>query len=518
MKKGKYIAVVLITSLIMNGSTAYAAESEKSAYNSERIEASDSGRSGGSDSDDSGRAIDDDSSDSGAVTDGSTENQTEEPTESSEEQPATEQSSTEQTSTEEASSEQTSEQNTTEETVTEKSDEKKESDSEEKASDTDAAKGTTIGTTGTTVFNQEGLLKLNQQLQELKKDKAQVQQLLNGLMESQNDIIEKLRAMDELIIQYQDEIDELDEKRKIAINTSIDLEEQLKVAEADEAEQYELFKEHIRMDYENNRYTYLDAILNATDFNSVNNELEYIRALDEYDQKLFTDLIETRKEIANKKAMMDVLDENIEAIIEAKVSEQEAMELVCDEKVKQIESYNSKIKEARSALETIEELERKTDEKLLEDERNYRIKLQLNSDNNLNQQNSGSLLWPVDSQEITSPFGGRIDPFTNEFVADHSGVDIACPMNSPVRAPAAGTVIYVGDADTGGRCVKIDIGSNRTVFFYHLNKYNCEVGDTVSAGQVVAYSGSTGRSTAPHLHYGIIVDCELVDPMTFYRQ
>ena len=67
---------------------------------------------------------------------------------------------------------------------------------------------------------------------------------------------------------------------------------------------------------------------------------------------------------------MDVLDENIEAIIEAKASEQEAMELVCDEKVKQIESYNSKIKEARSALETIEELERKTDEKLLEDE-NY---------------------------------------------------------------------------------------------------------------------------------------------------
>ena len=62
----------------------------------------------------------------------------------------------------------------------------------------------------------------------------------------------------------------------------------------------------------------------------------------------------------------------------------------------------------------------------------------------------------------------------------------------------------------------LDIGSGMTVIFYHLSAYNCNEGDTVAAGQVVAFSGSTGASTGPHLHYGMKINGQLVDVMQFY--
>jgi Membrane proteins related to metalloendopeptidases len=364
------------------------------------------------------------------------------------------------------------------------------------------------------VYDTQAIMQLREQIEATRKDKIEVQQLINDLMATQNDFIERLRELDELIIAYQDEIDDFDEKQQIAINTSIDMSEQLKIAEAEEADQYEKLKEHIRIDYENNRYTYLDALMNAVDFNSVTSELEYIKAIEDYDQKLLADLEEKRRTIANKRAMMDVLNEDIEEIKKNKIEQQEAIELLSEEKVRQIESYQRKINEAKDALATIEELEKQRDEKLVQLEQEYRRKLQLSTATQRNF--SGSLLWPMPtSTTITSPFGYRGDPFSGN-TSFHRGTDIACDMGSSVIAPAAATVIYVGWMGTGGNCVMLDIGGGMTVIFYHLSAYNCKEGDVVAAGQVVAFSGSTGASTGPHLHYAMKINGDYVDVMQFY--
>ena len=84
-------------------------------------------------------------------------------------------------------------------------------------------------------------------------------------------------------------------------------------------------------------------------------------------------------------------------------------------------------------------------------------------------------------------------------------------------AVAPGTVIYTGYMGTGGMAVLIDHGNGLTTNYYHLSAYNCQPGDVVTTGQVIAFSGNTGNSTGPHLHLGVRVNGEYVDPMSFYR-
>ena len=381
------------------------------------------------------------------------------------------------------------------------------------ATSTDALKvelTTVTNGNGMVVFDTSAILELKRQMEMAKQDKIEVQQLINELMQSQNDFISVLREFDEKIIEYQERIDELTERQEIASNTIIDLSQQLEQAKAEEEEQYELLKSHIRIDYENNRYTYLDALFNAISFSTGVSDVEYIRAIEAYDQKLLDDLTEKRRSIANKSMLLETLNEDMEYLKETYSEQQDAIELLSEAKEKQIQSYQKKIDEAEEAIATIEELEKQQDAKLLQLEMEYRQKLALSTAPRV-VYTGGSLAWPMPSStQVTSGFGPR-------WGSVHRGTDIACPVGSPVVAVAPGTVIYTGYMGTGGMAVLIDHGNGLTTNYYHLSAYNCQPGDVVTTGQVIAFSGNTGNSTGPHLHFGVRVNGEYVDPMSFYR-
>ncbi|RJE48334.1 MULTISPECIES: M23 family metallopeptidase [unclassified Dehalobacter] len=116
---------------------------------------------------------------------------------------------------------------------------------------------------------------------------------------------------------------------------------------------------------------------------------------------------------------------------------------------------------------------------------------------------------------ISSPFGYRRNPFGGWSSEFHSGVDIACDYGTPVQAVAAGTVTYAGYDGYWGRRVQIDHGYGVVTFYAHNSKLTVKVGDTIQKGDVVAYSGNSGRSTGSHLHYQAYIDGELVDPTIF---
>jgi murein DD-endopeptidase MepM/ murein hydrolase activator NlpD len=116
---------------------------------------------------------------------------------------------------------------------------------------------------------------------------------------------------------------------------------------------------------------------------------------------------------------------------------------------------------------------------------------------------------------ISSPFGYRRNPFGGWSSEFHSGIDIACDYGTPVQAVAAGTVTYAGYDGYWGRRVQIDHGYGVVTFYAHNSKLTVKVGDTIQKGEVVAYSGNSGRSTGSHLHYQAYVDGELVDPTVF---
>ncbi|MFP4519490.1 MAG: M23 family metallopeptidase [Oceanicaulis sp.] len=116
----------------------------------------------------------------------------------------------------------------------------------------------------------------------------------------------------------------------------------------------------------------------------------------------------------------------------------------------------------------------------------------------------------------TSPYGTRIDPFTRR-LAMHAGMDFAAYRNAPILAPAPGRVVYAGWRAGYGRTVEIDHGYGFRTRYGHLHSIDVRRGDMVVAGQRLGGMGSTGRSTATHLHYEVWFQGDHVNPESFIR-
>ena len=122
-------------------------------------------------------------------------------------------------------------------------------------------------------------------------------------------------------------------------------------------------------------------------------------------------------------------------------------------------------------------------------------------------------IWPT-SGFVTSGYGNRISPFTGR-VQFHEGLDIAADFGTTVVAPARGRVIFVGMDGPFGRKVEVDHGYGVRTHYAHLSKALVQRGQTVERGMPIAAVGSTGRSTGPHLHYGVEVNGRTADPTDY---
>lgn len=121
---------------------------------------------------------------------------------------------------------------------------------------------------------------------------------------------------------------------------------------------------------------------------------------------------------------------------------------------------------------------------------------------------------PLDSFRVGSPFGKRRDPFNRRW-AFHQGVDLNAPNRSPVVATAAGEVVFAGWQRNYGRLVEIRHNDLVSTKYAHLARIDVTVGDVVITGQVIGLLGTSGRATGPHLHYEVLVEGEVRDPLSF---
>ena len=120
---------------------------------------------------------------------------------------------------------------------------------------------------------------------------------------------------------------------------------------------------------------------------------------------------------------------------------------------------------------------------------------------------SAGLIWPV-SGPITSPFGWRWGRM-------HQGIDIGVPMGTPIKAAAAGTIIYCGWESGYGNLTVIDNGGNLATAYGHQSSIAVRCGEQVAQGQVIGYVGCTGHCTGPHLHFEVRINGSPVDPMGY---
>ncbi|QXG34073.1 peptidoglycan DD-metalloendopeptidase family protein [Pseudomonas viridiflava] len=115
---------------------------------------------------------------------------------------------------------------------------------------------------------------------------------------------------------------------------------------------------------------------------------------------------------------------------------------------------------------------------------------------------------------LSSKFGVRRF-FNGEERNPHAGLDFAVPAGTPIKSPAAGKVILIGDYFFNGNTVFVDHGQGFISMFCHMSKISVKQGDLVPRGGVVGEVGATGRATGPHMHWNVSLNDARVDPAIF---
>ncbi len=123
-------------------------------------------------------------------------------------------------------------------------------------------------------------------------------------------------------------------------------------------------------------------------------------------------------------------------------------------------------------------------------------------------------LLPMQYRMCTSPFGNREHPVEGE-EKFHKGVDLAADEGTPIVASRSGTVLKATTEETAGEYVTIDHLDGYKSCYMHMSKFIVTEGQFVVAGQIIGYCGATGVSTGSHLHFGIYLNGEAVDPADY---
>jgi murein DD-endopeptidase MepM/ murein hydrolase activator NlpD len=124
-------------------------------------------------------------------------------------------------------------------------------------------------------------------------------------------------------------------------------------------------------------------------------------------------------------------------------------------------------------------------------------------------------IWPV-LGHITGSFGERLDPFSGEG-AFHTGVDVASDYGAPVHATADGIISTAENHAGYGRLVVVDHGFGITTWYAHLSAFTAVAGARVKRGEVIGYTGISGRSTGPHVHYEVRMNNAPVNPWRYMK-
>jgi murein DD-endopeptidase MepM/ murein hydrolase activator NlpD len=261
---------------------------------------------------------------------------------------------------------------------------------------------------------------------------------------------------------------------------------------------------------------YLEVLFLSTDFADFVSRFEYVEILARYDAQCLDEakaevaVIEAKMaEVSNKKAKLQQERDNL-ARVQEQVKVQEAKLAA---KVREREALLSRIQSERAryeqALDELEEMSREL-EKAIRDLQAREAKA-----GRALPRWTGKFVMPV-SGRISSDFGMRFHPILKKS-RFHSGIDIAVPTGTPVRAAADGVVIYSGWVSGYGYTVIIDHGGGLSTLYGHNSSLLVKGGQSVLQGDRIAKSGSTGLSTGPHVHFEVRDDGTPVNPWQWLK-
>ena len=355
------------------------------------------------------------------------------------------------------------------------------------------------------------------EIKSLKSDISSVEAKIRELQAARSDLQTYISQLDQQVNSIAAQIRELEgeiEKKKEEIAQK---EEELAAAEAESREQYDLMKKRICYMYEKGEDSFLVLLLESDSLADMLNRADYAMQMSSYDRQMMDSLKEIRDTIAEYKEILEQEREEQEALLADLESQKEAVNRAISAKTKEIADYQSQI---NTASDEQGEYERQLaeQEKLLQQVENQIAAVAAAKAAAEDGDGGASgFLWPCPaSHRITSGFGNREVPMAGAS-ANHRGLDIGAPTGSSILAAASGRVTTATYNYSAGNYVVISHGNGVSTVYMHASALYVSEGESVSQGQKIAAVGSTGYSTGPHLHFGVIVNGSYVNPLNYVR-
>ncbi|MDR1571246.1 MAG: peptidoglycan DD-metalloendopeptidase family protein [Clostridiales Family XIII bacterium] len=315
----------------------------------------------------------------------------------------------------------------------------------------------------------------------------------SALSQQIKDLEARIQASEAEIAGIQGDINETQ-----AAIASVELD--LAAAEERVSEQGDALNARLRAMYMNGEMGLIDIILGSSDISEFMSSFEMVKRIYESDLRLLEDM-------ESQYASIDAQKKELESMRRRLVEQQTAQKNVQSG----IEADRNAV--ALAKVEVSEEnkkLSKMLDE--LNEEAN-RITAEILRKQGSQAYIEGDMLWPVpEYSRISSEFGNRMHPIL-KVKKMHTGLDIAAPSGTPIRAANGGTVIVAGWNSGGyGNMVMVDHGGKIVTLYAHCSSLAVSEGDIVAAGQTIAYVGSTGNSTGPHCHFEVRVNGDYQNP------
>ncbi len=354
---------------------------------------------------------------------------------------------------------------------------------------------------------------LNNKLDSLEKQQAEIQKKLKSIESQQKSAQEKKAALDKKISLTNEEIATISSlistlNQEIAQNQA-----EIDKLQADVDQKYDLFKQRIRVMEEEGDVSYLSVVLSASSFASMLSRAEVINSIIDHDKKLIDEVKAAKAKIEEQKAKIEA-DKQVQVAAKAKLDAKKAsLQGQKSEANQLLKSLNSKEAEYKKAYNEAESAMKSAKAEL------KKLLGTSSSSSSKSVYTSIKFTWPTPGYSlITSPYGTRFDPIFKTRKM-HTGVDIGAPMSAKIVAAASGKVVVAGWSSRGyGNYVVIQHDGAFSTLYAHMSKILVTKGQTVSKGDTIGKVGSTGYSTGPHLHFEVLVNGDDVNPMQYYRK
>lgn len=362
---------------------------------------------------------------------------------------------------------------------------------------------------------QDELSGLQSQRASIQAGRTNIQNIVNNLKANRNEVNSAIQALDTELTGLQDNIAEYEamiEDKRLEIEITI---AELEAAEDQVRTQYDSMKERIRFMYETGDTMYLDMLLSAGSFGEMLNKADYIEMLSSYDRARLEEYKLTVEYTQLCKQQLEEEEAVLEEALDSLEAEKANVNTLIAQKEEVLRQYNSDIATQQDVLEEYDA------ELAAQNEVINAIEAQIKADQaaleeaNRRHYSGAAFVWPAPSYtRISDSYGWRMHP-TLHVQKLHNGVDLAAPGGSPILAAAEGDVVAAGYSSSMGNYCMIDHGDGLITIYMHASSIYVSKGASVAAGQSIGAVGSTGRSTGNHLHFGVRLNGQYVNPMNY---